>query len=162
MSRDFRPFESFLADKMHFERTGKHFYELELKWTYPDSDEEHIDTKQLKLQEYAKDYKYLVITNPDGIFVMITSLQPETIKECEKQVKRLCVCIKNNEDLAKADADELVVNWFLGKLDKNFYYREDNDALLCKGLLKKEKEIIFEKTNKNNLENKKEKENKGI
>lgn len=141
MSRDWCPAESYYWDKeISTKKTGKHFYEMELKWHYSDSDEVHEDENQKRLQEIAKDYQYLVITNPDGVKDLIKNLKNETLNNLERQVKHLCECVDNNEDIANANVDDFVKLWFVGKLDESFYYREHNDELLLDKL--KEKETI--------------------
>ena len=135
MSRDWTPIESYYFDKKHREQTGIHFYEMNLTWHMLDSNEVFEDEKSKKLQEIAKNYEYLVITNPDGVIELVEKISEKTLKDINTKIKLLCDCFDAQKDIGSENVEQFIKEWMIGKLDSGFYYREYNDELFLEELM---------------------------
>ena len=135
MSRDWTPMEFIMVEEDVFARTGKRMSDAKLSMVTKDGN------KPMWNDDARREYPYLSFLFPR----FETDLYPKIRRKCQKKVyaeieeeiagfaKEIKERMRNGDrkhiSLDGIVCDEFVHEWFLGKLDKNFYYAERNNEI---------------------------------
>lgn len=130
MSRDYTPEESYASSFLIAENFDEYLEKL-CGW-YIVYNDERKPLYTEKQKQKIKKYPYTTRTNVE----MIINLPAKACKYLENCIKEM---ITNNDVI-----DETIKLWFYGKLDKTFYYSDENNRLL--------KDYLLEKFNTKNKE----------
>lgn len=132
MSRDWRPFEAVIADEqahmsrgeyihdakitMYFKGVDKPMYNEEARGPFPNLCY-LLEGFELRIYDAIKDdpKKYAFYEQLEADVKQLS----DTIRSQMQADKRLC--------LDDVKVDPTIRDWFMGELDPNFYYREDNN-----------------------------------
>lgn len=136
MSRDFVPYERYKSNK----RSGDELYLQNMVFVNPRTGEKKPVYTESE-QEIRLKYKNLAVSMCD-IFLLLCKRLPEKDRDDKlakleaMQVKMQEAAEKGNAAFESCDVPETMKKWFVGKLDPDFYYSEENDRLYLEWLLK--------------------------
>ena len=121
MSRDFTPQMHFLVSKEHPEiYSGNFIIKIEGQ-----PDKKMFTDEQMQLKEK---YKTFYVCASDIFFKIYEKYSIEQFERINKLIEELV----STTDESKFPKQ--LVDWYYGKLDKNFYYHERNDEMFCEWL----------------------------
>lgn len=143
MSRDFRPYEQYMADKCINQTMGKPLRDCDIKFVAPDGTEVSMINLQAK-KEYPEmsflfnHFRALYEQNTDNpkahkVFRQLEDTLKTVEREFETEQKEYNVSTQfyklTDKEMAKQPMLSVVRAWFYGKLVPDFYYSEENDAI---------------------------------
>lgn len=138
MSRDWTPRELWYADEMAYQTRGERLRDTKLVYVI-DGKQIPIDDKQSeKIRSQYKELGFLF----DKLLKLYKELSdhPKYRNRVLNQIEEhLELLIKQNNGSEK----DIVWLWYIGKLDKNFYYREYNDELFYEYIVNEVNKLIF-------------------
>ena len=129
MSKDWTPREAYFFDKQHYEQCGTHFHQM--TW-YVETDGKRVkEHPSKKMKQFASKYPYLTITAVSIVDELARIADKKLLSEMESYTKKLCESDDFKKKTHTGNLPNKVLNdWYNGKLDSWFYYREQNDQML--------------------------------
>jgi hypothetical protein len=129
MSKDFTPREKLLVGE-YLGGKGNPWDELacarKTKWV--DNDGTSRELVENEVLDYMEQFKYISRIGLD-VSTYFYKKYKEKPEACLKVLQKVDNCLMEYID-NKNSIDDTVSKWFEGKLDKNFYYSEQNDKAL--------------------------------
>lgn len=141
MSKDFRPCDLYIADKVIKEKEGKGLRDLKVVWKNPNTNDEIIIGNEEAKKEYPEmsflfdDFNKLYEESKDNknalkLFDDFEEALCVIETEFDAGQKSADLRLYVKEDISNEPVKDVVQEWFYGRLDSNFYYNEWNNRLL--------------------------------
>lgn len=138
MSRSWTPREMYYADKMLYEQTGKTLRNQIIELVGANGDRVPLESEQdLKIRKQFKELGFLFDPLPRLYkeFSNHPKYRNRVLNEIETHLEEL---INQNN----GSENDIIWIWYIGKLDKRFYYNEYNNELFYKYISDKINKLI--------------------